>query len=290
MPFEERRSKDKFEKRQNGFQPKVKTDEKRPEPDMDQIGTDSTEDIIYGRRPLIEALKGGRSFNKVLIAKGSRGSSFASELMALSKAKRVPVQEVDRIALDRAAGDVNHQGVVGYVAAISYVEVQDVIDLARSRKEDIFVVLTDGIMDPQNLGSIIRTANACGAHGVIVPMRRGAQVSSAVVRASAGAAEHTLIARTSNISQAIEVLKKEGAWVVGTSLEAEKYHYESDLTGNIAFVIGNEGRGLSRLVEERCDFTVKIPMRGEMGSLNAGVAWGVIAYEALRQRVKKAHM
>ena len=135
MPFEGRRSKDKFEKRQNGFQPKVKTDEKRPEPDMDQIGTDSTEDIIYGRRPLIEALKGGRSFNKVLIAKGSRGSSFASELMELSKAKRVPVQEVDRIALDRAAGDVNHQGVVGYVAAISYVEVQDVIDLARSRKE-----------------------------------------------------------------------------------------------------------------------------------------------------------
>ena len=166
-------------------------------------------------------------------------------------------------------------------------EVQDIIDLAKSKNEDLFVVITDGIMDPQNLGSIIRTANACGAHGVIVPLRRGAQVSSAVVRASAGAAEHTLVARTSNISQAIELLKKSGAWVIGTSLSAEKFHYDNDLTGSLAFVIGNEGKGLSRLVEERCDFTVKIPMCAEMGSLNAGVAWGIIAYESLRQRIKK---
>jgi 23S rRNA (guanosine2251-2'-O)-methyltransferase len=237
---------------------------------------------IYGRRPVLEALEAGREFNRVLIARGSAGS--LGRVVALARERGIPVQEVTKDALDRASGGGNHQGVVGFVSPLQYVDVADVVAKARGAGEDPFLVVLDGITDPQNLGSVIRTANAAGAHGVIVPARRGALVSPAVVRASAGATEYTPVARVTNLARAIDFLKEEGLWVVGTDPEAGHFYHEPDLTGPLAVVIGSEGEGISRLVREKCDLLVAIPMVGKVGSLNAGVAWGVLAYEILKQR------
>ncbi|MEA4883563.1 MAG: 23S rRNA (guanosine(2251)-2'-O)-methyltransferase RlmB [Clostridia bacterium] len=239
--------------------------------------------VIWGRRPVLEALEAGSEFNKIVVARGSADP----RIIAAARERRIPVIEADREALDRIVGQVGggaHQGVAAYVSPILYVELDAVVAKAADRGESLFVVLLDGIEDPQNLGSIIRTADAAGAHGVVIPARRSALVSPAVVRASSGAAEHTLVARVANLSRAIDDLKKAGAWVVGTSPDAKKKYFEADLSGPIAVVVGNEGRGMSHLVSTRCDFTVSMPMAGPIASLNAGAAWAVIAYEVVRQR------
>ena len=262
----------------------VKDNEKRdnmPKPE----GSSSNEDLVYGRRPVLELFEIGRGINKLLVAKGASDSTMIKKVISMARERKIPVLEVEKIALDRMVDGANHQGIAGYVSPIEYVEIEHLIKLAEDKNEELFVVLADGVMDPQNLGSIIRTANAAGAHGVVVPARRGAQVSSTVVRASAGACIHTPVARVSNLVQAIDKFKKAGAWVVGTDIEAPKYHYESNLEGKLVVVMGNEGEGISRLVKENCDFCVKMPMLGEIGSLNVGVAWGIIAYEIVRQRL-----
>ena len=180
----------------------------------------------------------------------------------------------------------NYQGVIAVVPPFEYCEIEDILDEARKRKEDPFILILDGIEDPHNLGSIIRTAETAGIHGVIIPKRRAASVNSTVNKVSAGAVEHMKIARVTNISEAIDKLKKEGLWICGTDINTEKYYYNQDLTGALGIVIGNEGKGMSEKVKKNCDFLVKIPMKGKVTSLNAAVSTGIIVYESVKQRLK----
>lgn len=241
------------------------------------------EDKIYGRNPVIEALSSGREIDKVCLQDGLTHSQI-SKIAALCKERRIPFQFVNRKKLDELSDGGNHQGVVAYAAAHKYASVEDILALARDRGEAPFILIADGLSDPHNLGSIIRTANAAGMHGIIIPKNRSTGLSATVAKVAAGAVEHILVAKVSNIAQTIEKLKKEGVWVAGTDLSAKEYHYNSDLKGPLAIVIGSEGEGISRLVREKCDFLVKIPMIGEIESLNASVAAGVLIYEAVRQR------
>ncbi len=244
------------------------------------------EDIIYGRNPVIEALEAGREVDKILIQDGLRHSQIGY-IRNLSKDRGIVYQFVDKRKLDRMTEGENHQGVVAYAAAHSYTDLEDILAMAENSGEPPFLIIAEGITDPHNLGSIIRTANAAGAHGIIIPKNRSVSLNSVVAKVSAGAIEHTPVARVTNIAQTIEVLKKKGLWVTGTSLEATQLCYESDLTGPLAIVIGSEGEGMSRNVCDKCDFLVKIPMLGKAESLNASVAAGVLMYEAVRQRISK---
>jgi 23S rRNA (guanosine2251-2'-O)-methyltransferase len=245
--------------------------------------------VIWGRQPVMEALESGREFNKIFMARGSADG----RIVAAARKRKIPVVEVGRSALDRMTADKQgvapvHQGVVAQLSPILYAELDDLVEAAKARGEDLFVAVLDGITDPQNLGSIIRTANAAGAHGVVIPARRSSQVSPVVVKASAGAVAHTPVARVGNIAQTIERLKQSGVWVVGATADAKQRFHDADLTGPIAVVVGSEGKGMSRLVGELVDFTVSIPMAGDVSSLNAGVAWAVIAFEVARQKVIQA--
>lgn len=241
------------------------------------------EDILYGRNPVIEALETDRTMDKILIQDGLRHTQIGV-IRNLAKEKGIVYQFVDKRKLDKMCDGENHQGVVALAAAHKYAEVSDILQKARDLNEPPFIVITDGITDPHNLGSIIRTANAAGAHGVIIPKNRSVSLGSVVAKTSAGAVEHTPVARVTNIAQTIDLLKKEGLWIAGTALEAEQYCYDSDLKGPLGIVIGSEGEGMSRIVREHCDFLVKIPMLGQTESLNASVAAGVLLYEAVRQR------
>jgi 23S rRNA (guanosine2251-2'-O)-methyltransferase len=242
------------------------------------------EDLLLGPRAVVEALAAGREFNRIMIAKGSEKARDASEIWNLARAKGVQVQLVDRAAIDRLAAGSNHQGIVAMVAPFAYAELDDLLNLSLGRAKPLFLVLLDGIMDPGNLGSIIRTANTAGADGIVITSRRCAQVTSAVVRSSAGAVEHTPVARVSNLNYAIDKVKSAGLWVAGMDMEAEQYIWDAKLTGPLAVIIGSEGEGMSRLVREKCDFVLRIPMMGKIGSLNAAVSFAVVAYEILRQR------
>lgn len=241
------------------------------------------EDRIYGRNPVIEALSSGREIDKVCLQDGLTHSQI-SKIAALCKERRIPFQFVNRKKLDELSNGGNHQGVVAYAAAHKYASVEDILSLAREKGEAPFILIADGLSDPHNLGSIIRTANAAGMHGIIIPKNRSTGLNATVAKVAAGAVEHIMVAKVSNIAQTIEKLKKEGVWVAGTDLSATDYHYNLDLKGPLAIVIGSEGEGISRLVREKCDFLVKIPMIGEIESLNASVAAGVLIYEAVRQR------
>lgn len=242
------------------------------------------EDIIYGRNPIIEALEAGRTMDKILIQDGIRHTQIGI-IRNLAKDRGIVYQFVDRRKLDRIAEGENHQGVVAYATAHKYATLEDILKLAEDSGKPPFLIIADGITDPHNLGSIIRTADAAGAHGVIIPKNRSVSLNSVVAKVSAGAIEHTPVARVTNISQTLELLKKKGLWIVGTALEAEQMCYGCDLKGPLGIVIGSEGEGMSRNVREHCDFLVKIPMLGKTESLNASVAAGVLMYEAVRQRV-----
>jgi len=240
-------------------------------------------DKLEGRNPVIEALKAGRTFNKILIAKGEREGSI-TQIIALAKQNGVVVQEVERVKLDKLSTTHAHQGVIAFVAVKDYVDVDDILSIAESRGEPPFIVILDEISDAQNLGSVLRTADCVGAHGVIIPKRRAVGLTPAVSKASAGAIEYVPVARVTNISQTIEYLKKKNIWVVGTDAIGEKAYFDSDLRGPIALVIGSEGEGMGKLVREKCDFIVNIPMKGKISSLNAAVAGAIIMYEVLKQR------
>ena len=247
--------------------------------------------LIFGRNAVKEAVKAGRSIDKILVQTEPDGS--LKEIVALAKDARIIVHEVNRKKLDEAClpfghggKTANHQGIVAYTAGVEYCEISDILALAAEKGEKPFVVVLDGVEDPHNLGSIIRSADCAGAHGVILGKHRSAPVTAAAVKASAGASEHMLIARVVNISAALEELKAAGLWIAGADMAGESM-YKQDMTGAFALVIGNEGEGLSRLVRERCDYLVSIPMSGHVDSLNAGVAAGILLFEKRRQESVK---
>lgn len=257
--------------------------EHEPELDLREADMHEGEDRLEGRNPVLEALKSDRTINKVWVAKGDREGSI-KQIVALAREKKIVVQEVERSKLDAMTLTGAHQGVVAFVAMKDYVEVDDIIQAAQEKGEAPFIIILDEITDPNNLGSILRTADAVGAHGVIIPKRRAVGLTSAVSKASAGAVEYVPVARVTNIAQTIEVLKKQNIWIVGTDMSGEKAFYEQDLKGPVALVVGSEGQGMGKLIQEKCDFVVNIPMKGNISSLNAAVAGAVVMYEIMKQR------
>lgn len=242
-----------------------------------------TEEMIVGKHSVLEALKAGRTINKIWISDQAQ-KTLTQPIVAEAKQQGIIVQFVDKRKLDTLAEGVQHQGVVAQVAAYGYVEVDDILAAARKRNEDPFILILDEIEDPHNLGSILRTADCTGVHGVIIPKRRSASLTSTVSKTSAGAVEYVPVARVTNIAQTIEYLKEQGVWVAGTDVKAAEPAYHSNFKLPLALVIGNESKGVGRLVKEKCDFLVKLPMLGRINSLNASVAAGVLMYEVVRQR------
>ena len=239
-------------------------------------------DLVIGRNPVKEALRGARNINKILVAKGVSDYSLG-EITAAARAKGINVQTTDRRKLDAMTQNGMHQGVVAYCSPIVFSEVSDILRIAEARKEKPFVVILDQITDPHNAGAIIRSAYAAGAHGIIIPKRRSASVNSTVYRASAGSIEHIAVAQVSNIAQTIDVLKKQGLFAVCADSSGTKY-YEIDYDMPLMLIIGSEGAGAGTLIKKKCDFTAGIPMKGTLDSLNASVAAGIIMFEILRNR------
>lgn len=243
------------------------------------------DEFIIGRNAVIEALKSERPVNKVFIAKGETKGSMR-EIVKLARQQSLIVQEVAKPKLDEMAQGLKHQGVVASVAPVSYFDLEDILQKAEQTGEPPFLVLLEEIQDPHNLGAILRTADASGVHGVLIPKRRSCPLSAAVAKTSAGAIEHVPVARIGNIAQTITQLKQQGFWIVGADMQGQSAYYSADLTGPIVIVVGSEGRGMSRLTKESCDILVQIPMRGKMSSLNVSVACSLLLYEVLRQREK----
>ena len=241
------------------------------------------EDRIEGRNAVIEALRAGRAIDKIYIARGEVDQTLG-HIASKARGQGVVVVETDRRKLDQMSQTHAHQGVIAVCAMKEYCTVQDILTVAAERGEPPFVIVCDEISDPHNLGAIIRSAECVGAHGVIIPKRRSAGLTAVVDKAAAGAAEHMAIARVPNLTAALEELKKAGLWIYGTAAEGSSPLWKTDLTGPIALVIGSEGDGMSRLVREHCDFTISIPLRGQISSLNASAAAAVLMYEILRQR------
>ena len=240
-----------------------------------------SENIILGRNAVIEALKSGRQIDKIYMISGAEGS--AKKIAGMAGERRIPVAFKDRKALDKMADGAVHQGVIASAAPYGYAEVSDILKVAEERCEEPFIIILDEIEDPHNLGAIMRSADGAGAHGVIIPKRRAAELTETAVKASAGAAEYVPCARVTNIARTIDELKEKGIWIWGSDMDGEEYS-KTDISGGIALVIGNEGKGISRLVREKCDFMVSIPMRGWINSLNASNAAAVLMYEVDRQR------
>lgn len=242
------------------------------------------EDMVAGRNAVMEALKGSRSVNKLMIANGSTEGSI-KEIIAVAKEKGVNIQYWDRSKLDSIARGIRHQGVLAQVAPVQYAELEDIFQVAKDRNEPPFIVLLDELEDPHNLGAILRTADAAGVHGVLIPKHRSCPLSATVAKTSAGAVEHVPVARVGNLVQTIKKLKQEGLWVAAADMDGKDY-YDTDLTGPLLLIIGSEGQGVGRLVKEQCDFVVRIPMVGKINSLNASVAGSILMYEAMKQRRK----
>lgn len=249
----------------------------------------SYDDQIEGRNAVLELLESDKDINKIYITAGPKKGSI-NKIIAIAKEKKIIVVEKEKRQMDMMAGTENYQGVIAIVPPYEYVDVQDILDEARKRNEDPFVLILDGIEDTHNLGAIIRTAEAAGVHGIIIPKRRAASVNSTVSKIACGALQYMKIARVSNITDTINKLKEQGIWICGTDVNTDKYYYKQDLTGPLAIVIGNEANGISNLVKKQCDFLVKIPIIGNMQSLNASVSTGIIVYGALRQRKIKENM
>ncbi len=243
------------------------------------------DDQVEGRNAVMELLESGKDINKIFITKGEKHGSI-HKIIAMAKENRVIIVEKEKKQMEEMAQTQNFQGVIAMVPPFEYCEVEDILQEARNKQEEPFILILDGIEDPHNLGSIIRTAETAGVHGIIIPKRRAATVNSTVNKVSAGAVQHMKVARVTNISDAIENLKKEGLWICGTDINTSTYYYDQDLTGSIGIVIGNEGNGISQKVKKNCDFLVKIPMKGKVTSLNASVSTGIVVYEAVKQRMK----
>ena len=234
----------------------------------------------------MELLESGKDINKIYIAKGEKHGSI-NKIIAMAKQKRIVIVEQERKKLDEMSNAGNHQGVIASVPPFEYCDVEDILQVAKDRNENPFIIILDGIEDPHNLGAIIRTAETAGVHGIIIPKRRAASVNSTVNKVSAGAVEYMKIARVNNINETIRQLKENDVWICGTEMDTKVYYDKQDYTMPVAIVIGSEGFGMSRLVKENCDFLVKIPMKGKITSLNASVSAGIIMYEIVKQRANK---
>lgn len=238
--------------------------------------------ILCGRNPIREALRSGRGIEKLLVQKGELGGS-AQEIVMEARSRKIVIQELEKRKLDEIAP--HHQGLIAYASAYQYAEVEDILQTAREKQEDPFIIILDGITDPHNLGAIIRTAECTGAHGVILPIHRSVGLTPAAVKASAGAIEHIKVARVVNLNRTIDDLKQAGIWTYAVTMDGKDYE-KVDFRGGTALIIGSEGSGISRLTEEKCDLSVSLPMNGVLDSLNASVAAGVVMYRVLSCRRK----
>ena len=243
----------------------------------------NNQDQVEGRNSVLELLESGKDINKIYITRGERHGSI-NKIIAMAKERKIIIVEKDRRQMQEIAETENYQGVIAIVPPFEYCEIEDILEEAKNKNEDPLILILDGIEDPHNLGSIIRTAETAGVHGIIIPKRRAVSVNSTVNKVSAGAVEHMKIARVTNITESINKLKEQGLWICGTDINTDKYYYNQDLTGPLGIVIGNEGQGISQKVKNNCDFLVKIPMKGKVTSLNASVSAGIIIYEAVRQK------
>ena len=246
------------------------------------MNPEENENLLVGRNPIREALKSGRTVEKLLVAQGDL-SGAAKDIIRMARDAGAVVQTVDRSRLDQIYPA--HQGMLAYVAAVDYKSLDDILALAQERGEDAFILILDGVTDPHNLGAIIRSAECAGAHGVILPERRAAGLGPAAAKAAAGALNYLPIARVKNLNRTIDELKQKGVWVIGTAMDGEDA-LTADLTGPVALVIGSEGEGISHLTLQKCDRTVTLPMKGQIVSLNASVAAGILMYEIVRARAK----
>ncbi len=251
--------------------------------EQQNINEKENKDIIAGRNPVMEAVKSQRAIETIMVSKGELSGSI-KVIIALAKENNIPIKEVDSRKLDAMCGGASHQGIVAVAAAKAYSTVEDMFKLAEEKGEPPFLIILDGIEDPHNLGAIIRTAECAGAHGIIIPMRRAVGLTYTVGKASAGAYEYMPVARVTNLAYLIDDLKEKGLWIYGADMNGENY-CSVNLKGAAALVIGSEGRGLSRLVREKCDAVLSLPMCGKITSLNASVAAGVLMYEFTRQRL-----
>ena len=255
--------------------------------DRGQAESFEKEGLLIGRNPVIEALKSGRRIDRILILKDAEGS--VRKIIGMAREKGIIISYAERSTLDRVTGGAPHQGVAAYASDFEYCEPEDILNAAAEKGEPPFIVVLDGIEDPHNLGAIMRTADAAGAHGVIIPKRRAATVTAAAEKSSAGASAYIRVARVSNIAQTLQYLKREGVWTAAVDMDGASY-IQTDLSGAIALVIGGEGSGVSRLVKETCDFCVSIPMKGGVNSLNASNAAAILMYEVLRSRSDGARL
>ena len=241
-------------------------------------------DYVWGRNPVLETLHSPRQVKRILLAEGQREAGALAAILKEAERQHIPIETVPRGRLDQLSHGAVHQGCLAMVEARKYSTIEDILAFAQHKNEAPFLLILDAIQDVNNLGSLLRTAEAVGVHGVILPEHRAAEVTGTVIKTSAGATEHLLIAQETNLTRSIELLKKRNIWVVGLAGEANTVYHEADLTGALALVVGNEGKGISRLVREHCDLLIKLPMRGHINSLNAAVAGSIALYEALRQR------
>lgn len=272
----------KFQERNNKFQ-----DRRDDRKEKNNTSTESMrEDLIIGRNAVIEALKSDRTIECVYVSKGDLEGSIKVAL-GLAKDRGVVIKEADRRKLDTMCDGLNHQGIVARVTPFKYCEVNDILEDAKRKEQQPFIVILDEIEDPHNLGSIIRTAELCGVHGIIIPKRRNVGVTSTVYKCSAGAIEHMKIAKVTNINATIDMLKEQGIWIYGADIDGKDYSYNTDFSGPCALIIGSEGKGISSLTLKKCDLLVKIPMIGKINSLNASVAGGIMMYEVLKGRLTK---
>ena len=281
-PRRREREFNKFQERNNKFQ-----DRRDDRKEKNNTSNESMrEDLIIGRNAVIEALKSDRTIECVYVSKGDLEGSIKVAL-GLAKDKGVVIKEADRRKLDTMCDGLNHQGIVARVTPFKYCEVNDILEDAKRKEQQPFIVILDEIEDPHNLGSIIRTAELCGVHGIIIPKRRNVGVTSTVYKCSAGAIEHMKIAKVTNINATIDMLKEQGIWIYGADIDGKDYSYNTDFSGPCALIIGSEGKGISSLTLKKCDLLVKIPMIGKINSLNASVAGGIMMYEVLKGRLTK---
>lgn len=284
-----------MDKRGRNFAPSEKINFKRNKEDKREYVKDEAaapienkaiirEDIVEGRNAVIETLRSDRTVEQILISKGDKEGSI-NVIRALAKDKGIVIKEVDRKKLDLVSETGSHQGVIAKVTPYKYFTLEDMLDKAEKAGEKPFILILDEIEDPHNLGSIVRTAELCGVHGIIIPKRRNVGITPTVYKSSAGAIEHMMVAKVTNINAVIDELKEKNIWVYGADMEGEDYSYEADLEGAVALVIGSEGKGISKLTKEKCDKLIKIPMVGKINSLNASVAAGILMYEVLKTRL-----
>ncbi len=243
------------------------------------------EDLIIGRNAVMEALKNDKTIEALYLSNGSREGSI-NQIINLAKKNKIVIKEADKKKLDSMSAGMVHQGVIAKITPYKYFEVKDILDDAKKKGEAPFIIILDELEDPHNLGSIIRTAETCGVHGIIIPKRRNVGVTPTVYKSSVGAVEHVKIAKVTNINNTIDELKEQGIWVYGADIEGREYSYEVDFSGPCALIIGSEGRGISKLTLKKCDKLVRIPMIGKINSLNASVAGGIMMYEVLKGRLK----